>query len=124
MRQSELESNSDGRILTWAVLGAGSRLGLTRYAIGRVIGVSAATISRMRRGNYILAPGKKPFELAVLLVRLFQSLDAIAGGDEPSARSWLRSDNAALGGAPIDKIQTISGLASVIAYLEARRAFV
>jgi hypothetical protein len=78
----------------------------------------------MGSGDYVLARGEKPFELAVLLVRLFRSVDAIVGGDEATAQSWLRSENTALGGAPIEKIQTISGLIDVIAYLDARRAVV
>jgi hypothetical protein len=96
-------------VVTRAVLRAGSRLGLTNRAIGRIIG---------------LAGSDKSFELAVLLVRLFRSLDAIVGGDEATARSWLRSENAVLGAQPIEKIQTISGLVDVIAYLDARRAIV
>jgi hypothetical protein len=118
------KTTTDGSVLTRAALRAGTRLGLTNRAIGRVIGVSEATVSRMGSGSYVLAPGDKPFELAVLLVRLFRSVDAIVGGDEETARSWLRSDNSALGAAPIDKIQTISGLVDVIAYLDARRAIV
>jgi hypothetical protein len=78
----------------------------------------------MGSGEYLLAPGEKSFELAVLLVRLFRSVDAIVGGDEETARSWLRSENTALGTAPIEKIQTISGLVDVIAYLDARRAVI
>ncbi|HEV3186343.1 MAG TPA: MbcA/ParS/Xre antitoxin family protein [Xanthobacteraceae bacterium] len=118
------KATSDGPVLTRAVLRAGARLGLTNRAIGRIIGVSEATVSRMGSGEYLLAPGEKSFELAVLLVRLFRSVDAIVGGDEETARSWLRSENTALGTAPIEKIQTISGLVDVIAYLDARRAVI
>jgi hypothetical protein len=114
------QATADGPVLTRAVLRAGARLGLTKRAIGRIIGVSEATVSRMGSGDYVLARGRKPFELAVLLVRLFRSVDAIVGGNEETARSWLRSENIALGAAPIEKIQTISGLTDVIAYLDAR----
>jgi hypothetical protein len=126
MRPTSPRTNAatDGSVLTRATLRAGTRLGLTNRTIGRIIGVSEATVSRMGSGDYVLAPGDKPFELAVLLVRLFRSVDAIVGGDEETARSWLRSENSALGAAPIDKIQTISGLVDVIAYLDARRAIV
>jgi uncharacterized protein (DUF2384 family) len=115
---------TEASVVTRAVLRAGSRLGLTNRAIGRIIGVSEATVSRMGSGDYILGRGDKSFELAVLLVRLFRSLDAIVGGDEATARSWLRSPNTVLGAQPIDKIQTISGLVDVISYLDARRAIV
>jgi hypothetical protein len=115
---------AEASVVTRAVLRAGSRLGLTNRAIGHIIGLSEATVSRMGSGDYVLARSGKSFELAVLLVRLFRSLDAIVGGDEATARSWLRSENTALGAQPIEKIQTISGLVDVIAYLDARRAIV
>ncbi len=35
----------------------------------------------MGTGAYQLDAGSKPFELAVLFLRLFRSLDAIVGGD-------------------------------------------
>jgi hypothetical protein len=117
-------ATTEASVLTRAVLRAGERLGLTNRAIGRVIGVSEATVSRMGSGDYVLARGDKSFELAVLLVRLFRSLDAIVGGDEATARSWLRSENTVLGAQPIEKIQTIAGLLDVIAYVDARRAIV
>jgi hypothetical protein len=122
--ESKVKATTEASVLTRAVLRAGTRLGLTNRAIGRIIGVSEATVSRMGTGDYVLARGEKSFELAVLLVRLFRSLDAIVGGDEVTARSWLRSENTVLGAQPIEKIQTISGLVDVIAYLDARRAIV
>jgi hypothetical protein len=78
----------------------------------------------MRRGEFRLEPGTKPFELAVLFVRLFRSLDAIVGGDDRVAASWLGNPNTALDARPIEKVRTVSGLVDVIAYLDARRALV
>lgn len=111
-----------GRVLTKAVLRAAEQLGVTARALSPVIGVSEASLSRMKIGAFSLAPGTKPFELAVLFVRLFRSLDAIVGGDPQVARAWLDNPNAALDGRPIDRIRTITGLLDVIAYLDARRA--
>ncbi len=39
-------------------------------------------------------PNEKPFELAVLFLRLFRALDAIVGGDAAAARAWLHSHGA------------------------------
>ena len=78
----------------------------------------------MRRGEFALEPGSKPFELGVLFARMFRSLDAIAGGDERVAANWLAGPNIALGARPIDMLRTVSGLLDVIAYLDARRALV
>jgi Protein of unknown function (DUF2384) len=113
-----------GRILTKAVLRAADKLGVPASALAQVLGVSAATVSRMKSGGYRLNPQKKEFELGALFVRLFRSLDAIVGGEEAVARAWLANGNVVLGGTPVEKIRSISGLNDVIAYLDARRAIV
>jgi hypothetical protein len=76
----------------------------------------------MGSGTYALSSGDKPFELAVLFVRLFRALDAMVGGDEAAASAWLKSENLALGGAPLLLVQSVSGLVHVLSYLDARRA--
>ncbi len=76
----------------------------------------------MSKGDYQLNRDDKAFELSVLLVRLYRSLDAIVGGDETVARAWLVNNNVALRDAPINLIQTVGGLVNVIQYLDARRA--
>jgi hypothetical protein len=78
----------------------------------------------MRKGRYVFDPNHKSFELALLFVRLYRSLDAVVGGDETVAADWLTNNNTALNGKPIDLIQTVSGLISVITYLDSRRAVV
>ena len=111
-------------VLTKATLRAASLLGLTNKLLATVIGVSEATVSRMRSGEYTLQRGQKSFELAILFVRLYRSLDAIVGGDDTVAGAWLRNRNTVLGAEPIALIQTVAGLANVIQYLDARRAVV
>ncbi len=111
-------------VLTKAVLRAAEQLGVSAKALAMVIGVSEATLSRMKKGDYALEAGTKPFELAVLFVRLFRSLDAIVGGDAKVARSWLNNSNEILDGRPLEIVRTIAGLMDVIAYLDARRALV
>lgn len=111
-------------VLTKATLRAATQLGLTNKTLATVIGVSEATVSRMRGGEYTLQRGQKPFELAVLFVRLYRSLDAIVGGDDTVAGSWLKNRNTALRGEPLTLIQTVPGLMNVIQYVDARRAVV
>ncbi len=113
-----------GAVLARAVVRAASQLNITAKVLASVLGLSEPSISRMKRGDYALEPATKPFEFAVLFVRMFRSLDAIVGGDVAVARAWLDNDNTALNGRPVDKIQSISGLMDVIAYLDARRALI
>ena len=111
-------------VVTKAVLRAGQRLALPNRLLATVLGVSEATMSRMSAGTYQLDPESKAFELAVLFLRLFRSLDAIAGGDVTVARAWLRNTNTALAATPVTLIESVAGLVNVVAYLDARRAVV
>ncbi len=110
------------KVVTKAVLRAADRLGLTAKNLGQVLGVSEPTVSRMKQGAFVIKSETKPYELAVLLIRVFRSLDAILGGDEKVTRAWMGNPNTVLGAAPKACITSISGLMDVIAYLDARRA--
>jgi hypothetical protein len=105
-----------------ASLRAADLLGIGGRMLGGILGVSEATVSRLRSGQARLEPGSKPFELAILFVRMFRSLDAIVGGDKAAARAWMAGQNTALGAAPITLIGQVSGLMEVINYLDSRRA--
>jgi len=111
-----------GAVLTKAALRAADRLGLSGRQLAEIVGVSEATVSRWKRGESLLEPGSKPFELAALLVRTFRSLDAITGGDEAVARRWLASPNTALAARPVERMVQVQGLVDVATYLDARRA--
>ena len=111
-------------VVTEAVIRAADQLGVNAKSLSAVLGVSEATVSRMRRKEFLLERGTKPFELGVLFVRLFRSLDAIVGGDETVAKAWIKNQNLALEARPLEKISTIAGLIDVIAYLDSRRALV
>ncbi|PWC30990.1 MbcA/ParS/Xre antitoxin family protein [Azospirillum sp. TSO35-2] len=111
-------------VVTKAVLRAADHLRVPNSVLAKVIGVSEPTLSRMRTKDLLLSERGKEFELALLFIRLYRSLDSIVGGESEIAAAWLRNDNRALGGAPLEHIQTIPGLMNVIAYLDSRRAVV
>src|SRR3546814_14327130 len=100
---------SEAEVITKAVLRAADRLGLPNKVLANVLGLSEATISRMRNGAYLLQRGQKPFELAALLVRLYRSLDAIVGGDAAGARAWLGHANPDLAERPLTQMQANHG---------------
>lgn len=110
-------------VLAKAVARVADRFGLTNAALGRVLGISEASASRLRAGSFTLPRGSKAFELGQLLARLYRGLDAILGSDEAAMASWLGSENTALGGAvPRRHIETVQGLVNTVAYVDARRA--
>ena len=111
-----------GQVLTKAVLRAADIMQLNQASLAQVLGVSPASISRMRNGTYRLVPGGKEWELATLLVRLFRGLDAIMAGDEEALRSWLDSYNSALHDKPRALLTQVSGLTRTVDYVDAYRA--
>src|SRR5690348_5917269 len=113
---------ADSAIVLKALVRAAERLEVQNKFLARIIGVSEASISRMRKGDYVLEG--KPLELGVLFIRLYRSLDAVVGGDDAVAKAWLRNKNSALKDTPLQLIQTVPGLIDVIQYLVARRAIV
>ncbi len=108
-------------VLTKAFFRAAQILGLRGERLARVVGMSEASLSRHRNGKVYLSPESKEGELALLLVRIFRSLDALVGGDDAKSRAWLHAANDDLGGTPADRIETVEGLVDVLQYLDAMR---
>jgi uncharacterized protein (DUF2384 family) len=108
--------------LTRAALRAAEFLELPQSDLARIIGVSEATVSRLASGQKRLDPDTKPWQFAALFVRLFRSLDAVVGSDDTAARAWIRSDNKALGGVPLELIRDAAGLVRTVDYLDSARA--
>ena len=107
-------------VLTRAVVRAAHALGLTQKTLAAALGVSEATVSRLSRGR-LVDPATKEGELAVLLVRLFRSLDALVGGSSDQARDWMHARNLHLAGTPANMIRNVGGLVHVVEYLDALR---
>lgn len=110
-------------VLGKAVIRAADRLAISHALLARILGVSAPTITRLYNGDYRLDQRRKEWELALLFVRVFRSLDSIVG-DEQTARLWLNSENRALGTHPIDLLPHAEGLVRVVHYLDASRGLV
>ena len=117
-------TQKEAAVATKAVIRAADNLGINNKVLGKIIGYSEATISRMRRGEYTVKRGDKEFELAVLFARMYRSLDAISGGDANVASNWMINENLALRSIPIEAVQKIQGLTDVIRYLDSRRAII
>src|SRR5437588_1830272 len=109
-------------VLTKALLRATELLGLSSAVLARVLGVSEASVSRLTSGARTVDPQSKEGELALLLVRVYRSLDALVGTDATQRHAWLHGHNRALNGRPLDLIQRAEGLVNVVAYLDAMRA--
>lgn len=107
-------------MLAKATLAAAASLGLRNRQLAAVIGSSEASVSRLQNGRG-LDPDSKEGELALMLLRLYRSLDALVGGDDAKAREWLHAENLHLGAVPADRIRSVEGLVDVVQYLDAMR---
>jgi len=96
-------------------------LGLSQAQVAEVIGASAASVSRAFSGERGIDPASAEGKLALLLLRVFRSLDALVGGDAAKARLWLRARNRHLGAPPLSLLATAQGLVRVADYLDAFR---
>jgi hypothetical protein len=120
--RAKLPSTSAAATVSKATVRAARALGLTNAAIAVILGLSEATISRLSAGTFILDRESKPYELALLLVRLFRSLDAMVNGEEAPMRGWMQSPNSAVGGVPAERIKTVTGLVETLSYVDGARA--
>ncbi len=109
-------------LLTKALLNVAALYELCDKELSEIIGISEADISRLKHGTKLLSEKSQESELALLLIRLYRSLNAIAGDDSSKAKAWLHSYNDYFSAAPIDHIKRIEGLVAVVNYLDAMHA--
>lgn len=126
----EVSHEDKKKVLSKALMRAAERLNLSRQELSAIIGPSDSSFSRLfnepkqRAANqprFYIDPNSKEGQLAILLLRLYRSLDVLFGGNEKQCQLWLRSENSHLQGVPIKLITKIEGLIFVIQYLDAMR---
>lgn len=100
---------------------AGERLGLKQAQLARIIGVSESTMTRIVSGRAELNVDGKDGELALLLLRVFRSLDTVVGGDPAALKAWFHAENGHLGGVPAKLVERAEGLVRVAEYLDGVR---
>ena len=122
MLKNVLEAPDRTTVLGKATIRAALELGLSNAALARVVGLSEPSISRIASGARGINPASKEGQLALLLVRVFRSLDPLVGSDAKKRQDWLRSHNKALNGTPAGLIESPQGLVVTLAYLDGMRA--
>lgn len=103
------------RVVCKALLRSAAYLKLPRSQLGRILGISPSTISRLGAGCRLRGKAR---EVALLLVRLVRSLDQVVGGSADDARAWFYAENFALSGKPVQLICCVEGLVLVVTYVE------
>lgn len=115
------KAHQEERVLTKAICNLSRLYGLSGKELSKMIGISESSASRLNQGTKLISPHTKEGELALLLLRIYRSLNAMVGNNHEKAKLWLQSDNKYFRNKPIDEMKTIPGLISVLNYLDAMR---
>lgn len=122
-KRLEDDAPDRGVVVLDAAVRAADLLGLSQARLASILGVDPSTLSRRLSSRRGLDEGSREYESALLWIRLFRGLQAVAGGQDATARAWLASPSLAFAGQrPRDLIDGIEGLVRVVQYLDAHRA--
>ncbi len=110
------------QVLSKAILNMAKLYRLNGKDLSELLGISEAGVSRIHLGKKDISPEHKEGEIALLLLRIYRSLNTIVGQDHEKAIAWLNHANIAFANQkPIDYMKTITGLVNVLQYLDAIR---
>ena len=113
-----MNSASTASVLAEAVLKTADLLGLSNTQLAAVMGLDLMSMNQIEFST-VLEPTSAHGEAGILLVRLYQSLSALTGGDSEWIDYFMNAFNTATDGIPIQQIQTREGLEKVLTVVEA-----
>jgi hypothetical protein len=119
--QDQIKNSDKKIILRKALIRMAEYLCLSRRELCCILGLSEASLSRLYDEKRYIDPSSKEGEIAIILLRLYRSLDVLFGGNQKQCQLWLRSENQHLGAIPATMIQSIQGLNTTMQYLDAMR---
>jgi hypothetical protein len=115
------QSLDNAEVLSKAIIMAAEYWELTNAQLGKIIGISESQISRILGGTATLSPDTKNGELALMFLRVYRGLDAYLGGNTENEKAWLRAENKALRGVPLEVMKKVEGLTSTVQYVDYMR---
>lgn len=113
-----MNSASTAMVLAEAVLKTADLLGLSNTQLAAVMGLDLTSMNQIEF-SAVLEPTSAHGEAGLLLIRLYQSLSALTGGDSEWIDYFMNAFNNATDGVPIQQIQTREGLEQVLTVVEA-----
>ncbi|SDY51150.1 antitoxin Xre-like helix-turn-helix domain-containing protein [Acinetobacter kyonggiensis] len=118
MRTTSEKTVKQRMILAKAVLAAAERLGLTQDQLALILSIdSVKTLTSLE-----LDPTSKQGELALTLIRITISLDALTGGDTAWMQHFMKLPNKLTADIPMEQIQNTQGLATILQFVEGLQA--
>ena len=113
-----MNSVSTATVLAEAVLKTADLLGLSNTQLATVMGLDIMSMNQIEF-SAVLEPASPQGEAGLLLIRLYQSLSALTGGDSEWIDYFMNAFNTATDGVPTQQIQIIKGLEKVLTVVEA-----
>lgn len=121
MKASNNLQHQEELVLTKALCNLSKLYSLSGKDLSQIIGISESGISRITQGTKFISPQSKEGEMALLLLRIYRSLNAMLGNNHEKAQLWLNSPNKYFHNKPIEEMKSIPGLIGVLNYLDAMR---
>ena len=120
MNTSSVQSIDKKIVLAKAFFNTGKQFNFTQTQLATILGISEPTINRL--GTQLgIDPTSKQGEIALLFINLFCALYDLTGGDSDWIQHFLKSKNTVTGGVPMEQIENVRGLVSVLQSVEAIR---
>jgi len=113
-----MNSASTSMVLAEAVLNTADLLGLSNTQLATVMGLDLKSMNQIEF-SAVLEPASSQGKTGLLLIRLYQGLSALTGGDSEWIDYFMNAFNTATNGVPIQQIQNRKGLEKVLTVVEA-----
>lgn len=117
--ESHTEGEDQAFVLGQAVRRAAEGLGMSVWALATTLGLDESCAADIASGARGIDPASPEGKSSLMLVKVFEALEAIVGG-ETARRTWMSTSHAALRGMPSLLVLTPQGLDRVLRYLEER----
>jgi hypothetical protein len=112
------EQISPSRLVSTGLIQAASDLKLSGSNLARILGLSEATVSRLKNGTWTLQKDSKSYEIAMVFLHVYQRLKSVMNGNSHRMRAWLHARNEDLGSSPVSLLNKLQGLFQVLFYLQ------
>ena len=113
-----MNTASTTMVLAEAVLKTANLLGLSNTQLAAVMGLDIMSMNQIEF-SAVLEPTSAHGEAGLLLIRLYQNLSSLTGGDSEWIDYFMNAFNTTTDGVPIQQIQTREGLEKVLTVVEA-----
>ncbi len=109
---------STASVLAEAILNTADLLGLSQTQLAAVMGLDLMSMNQIEF-SAVLEPSSAHGEAGLLLIRLYQNLSSLTGGDSEWIDYFMNAFNTTTDGIPIQQIQIRKGLEKVLTVVEA-----